>query len=106
MEVLIFSKPLSETAIAKRLCIPIDKLDQLPPFVGSNRVQNLIVEDMEEQGVQWNLRFYVKDNGKQPVFQGQWVDFVKRKQLRVGDEVMFYMVIDANGKLTYKMKPF
>ncbi|KAJ0017598.1 hypothetical protein Pint_09611 [Pistacia integerrima] len=106
MEQFIFSKSLPETAIAKRLCIPIDKLNQFPPFVGGNRIQNLIVEDMEEQGVLWNLRFYVQDNGKQPVLAGQWKDFVKRKQLQVGDGVLFYRNIDANGQVTYKMRPF
>ncbi|KAJ0016655.1 hypothetical protein Pint_09607 [Pistacia integerrima] len=76
-----------------------------PPFAGGNNVQSLIVHDMEEQGNVLNLCLSVRRSGHpKPVAQGGWLQFVKRKELIIGDEVEFIGVIDANGEVTYKIR--
>ncbi|KAJ0017601.1 hypothetical protein Pint_09614 [Pistacia integerrima] len=107
MEELIFRKRLPQTAIDCRLCIPTKTLQMFPPFADRRDVQTLIVQDMEEEGILWNLDLYIQPEGHpKPVVAGQWIDFVRRKQLRAGDGIIFYRIMDANGEVNYQMRPF
>ncbi|KAJ0017331.1 hypothetical protein Pint_09620 [Pistacia integerrima] len=107
MEELIFSKGITQTAIDHGLCIPTEILHVFPPFGEGNHVQHLIFNDMEVEETVWNLRLSVRQEGPpKPVFEGDWVRFVKNKGLKLVDQVLFFRVIHANGEVTYKIKPF
>ncbi|KAK0601344.1 hypothetical protein LWI29_023323 [Acer saccharum] len=51
----------------------------------------------------WTLRYYTRPSGnrKYPVFTVGWLEFVRVKRLRVGDELTFYghQVRDTDGEL-------
>ncbi|KAJ0017330.1 hypothetical protein Pint_09621 [Pistacia integerrima] len=107
MEGKVFSKSLTKTDINHRLCIPTNSLPMFPPFAEGSNIQSLIVHDMEEAGIVLNLRFYVRQNGHpKPALAGDWVQFVRRKGLKIGDEVELFRFIDANGEITYTIRLF
>ncbi|KAJ0017597.1 hypothetical protein Pint_09610 [Pistacia integerrima] len=107
MEGQVFSKSLTKTDINHRLCIPTNSLPMFPPFAEGSNIQSLIVHHMEEAGIVLNLRFYVRRNGHpKPVLAGDWVQFVRRKGLKIGDEVELFRFIDANGEITYTIRLF
>ncbi|KAJ0017596.1 hypothetical protein Pint_09612 [Pistacia integerrima] len=107
MEEFIFSKGITQTAIDHRLSIPTEILHVFPPFGEGNHVQNLIFNDMEVKETVWNLRLSVRRQGPpKPVFEGDWVRSVRSKGLKLGDQVLFFRVIHANGEVTSKIRPF
>ncbi|KAI9187446.1 hypothetical protein LWI28_028254 [Acer negundo] len=63
-------------------------------------LQWLVMDTMERV---WTFRYYTRPNGnrKYPIFTVGWLEFVRVKRLRVGDELTFYrhQVRDADGEL-------
>ncbi|KAK0599207.1 hypothetical protein LWI29_003261 [Acer saccharum] len=68
---------------------------------GRRMLMEAMVMDTTEQV--WTLRYYTRPSGnrKYPVFTVGWLEFVRVKRLRVGDELTFYghQVRDADGEL-------
>ncbi|OMO50116.1 hypothetical protein CCACVL1_30619 [Corchorus capsularis] len=85
----LFRKQLSKTDVEKRLAIPTSSL-QAFNLNGACSV-GFEAEDMLSGRI-WQFHCTTRTKGfySKPVISKGWVQFVKFKQLRVGDRVAFY----------------
>ncbi|KAK3199666.1 hypothetical protein Dsin_023081 [Dipteronia sinensis] len=77
---IVFSKRLAPTDTNARLAIPITALEHIE---GDN-----ILRCRDSAGTEWQFKFYTRPNGQpKPAFTTGWLDFVRAKELRIGDVV-------------------
>ncbi|GLT86312.1 hypothetical protein SLE2022_044570 [Rubroshorea leprosula] len=101
----VFSKSLTKTDVKNRLAVPMRSLSSLPDFKEGHTV-DLRVRDASGQGKVWKFKCSVrKKNHPKPVFCSGWLDFVRFKDLQIGDQIKFYKDMDdAPGANSYKIK--
>ncbi|KAK4840929.1 hypothetical protein QYF36_021623 [Acer negundo] len=94
------SKLLTDYDITIKLVLPTWILAHIPIPGGIHFVDLQVMDTMERV---WTFRYYTRPNGnrKYPIFTVGWLEFVRVKRLRVGDELTFYrhQVRDADGEL-------
>ncbi|XWS43327.1 hypothetical protein CRYUN_Cryun16bG0093400 [Craigia yunnanensis] len=109
----IFSKILSKTDINRRCVVPMKyfKMKRFPkPKLGGNGMVDILVTD--ESGHNWILRCSTRNIGKdlnhpkhpKPILIKEWIPFVQRKKLRVGDRVIIYEQQDETGSMHLRIK--
>ena len=95
MPKLLFTKKLSKTDIEYRMAVPLDSLCcfQIPEGEHSKEFG---VTDIH--GKRWRFRCSSRktDLHPKPVLSSGWIEFVKTRALREGDEVTF-SVMDMKG---------
>ncbi|KAI9185055.1 hypothetical protein LWI28_003753 [Acer negundo] len=94
------SKLLTNSDINTKLALPTQILVNIPIMEGKHFL-DLQVMDSKEQV--WTLRYYTRPSGNRanPVFTVGWLQFVRAKCLKVGDELTFdgYQVRADDGEL-------
>ncbi|GLT97020.1 hypothetical protein SLE2022_146070 [Rubroshorea leprosula] len=90
MAMLMFSKCLRKTDIAKRLSFPTMALRYLPCFKEGQHKVEFKVRD--EEGRVWTFHCSTRRVGKylKPVLSEGWCRFVCLRNLKIGDKVEFY----------------
>ncbi|OMO92221.1 hypothetical protein COLO4_17739 [Corchorus olitorius] len=99
---VIFSKILTKTDVEKRLAVPSKHLKCFPRFKGHEHAVNIEAIDDQSGKIcvfQCSIR---KKNHLKPVISKGWVQYVRNRQLRVGDKVKFYR--EAGGNYRIKVK--
>ncbi|KAK1584464.1 hypothetical protein Q3G72_033237 [Acer saccharum] len=98
----IFTKTLSSSDIDRRLTIPGDCASEFPPIHEDRRIELNVID---ESGCPWIFHF-----ARQPatnsgiVISSGWPQFVKKKGLKVGDQIIFSKCQDeAGGQWKYKI---
>ncbi|KAK1582954.1 hypothetical protein Q3G72_019768 [Acer saccharum] len=88
--IVIFSKFLTETDIKARLTVPTDALEHINIPEGDN---NVYLFPNDSNGAQWPFRL----NGRpRTAFTTGWLDFVRAKELQIGDTVTFSKLEDED----------
>ncbi|XVF68248.1 hypothetical protein PTKIN_Ptkin10aG0190000 [Pterospermum kingtungense] len=97
----ILSKNLGNTDVEKRLTIPSKSLDCFP----SLRDKHMVEFQARDEDV-WTFAIHCrKRNGHpKPVLTKGWREFVRSKELRVGDRVTFYMDKEEAGAVKYRVE--
>ncbi|XVF48946.1 hypothetical protein PTKIN_Ptkin03bG0228900 [Pterospermum kingtungense] len=87
---LLFSKVLTATDVKKRMAIPTSCLKHLIRSDGGDSSMHLRVEDENEET--WEFTCFSRPIGvySKPYFCGEWIQFVKHRNICVGDRVHFY----------------
>ncbi|KAF5743794.1 hypothetical protein HS088_TW08G00382 [Tripterygium wilfordii] len=103
---VLFEKILSETDTNKRLSIPTRCLAY---FTGSVLDQEAYAVELKVKDHQMGYvhTFYCttrKRGYKKPVFSKGWVNYVRQRNLRVGDKVVFRREGDGEGGFVYKIE--
>ncbi|KAK4850286.1 hypothetical protein QYF36_005372 [Acer negundo] len=86
----IFSKLLTRVDIeSPKLVVPTRALRHFMGILEGGHFMNLQVMDWVEQ--MWNFKLYTRPNGpyRKPVLTKGWAQFVRAKDLREGDELIF-----------------
>ncbi|XVE96270.1 hypothetical protein REPUB_Repub02eG0206600 [Reevesia pubescens] len=110
---VIFSKTLSETDIKKRCAVPMRcfKMKRFPkPKLQGNHMEDFVVKD--ENGHDWILCCSTRNIGQdpshpkhpKPVLIKEWIAFVRKKKLCVGDRVIIYEEQDGTGSMHRRIK--
>ncbi|OMO94998.1 hypothetical protein CCACVL1_05653 [Corchorus capsularis] len=102
---LLFTKQLSKTDVEKRLAIPTSSLRAFNLNVDAYSV-GFEAEDMKSGRI-WQFQCTTRTKGfySKPIISKGWVQFVKFKQLRVGDRVTFYKSNEHNeAQVPYKVE--
>jgi len=95
----LFSKTLTSSDITRRLAWPTEHVDALIEGVGRPAINlnampghNVQFQLSDENGQSWALRCFTRQTGPylKPVISAGWVELVRAKNLRVGDQVFFY----------------
>ncbi|KAK1581289.1 hypothetical protein Q3G72_004652 [Acer saccharum] len=102
MAIVIFSKVLTETDIKARLTVPTHALRYINMPEGDN---NVVLSVMDSNGNRRPFRCYTRPDGHpKPAFTTGWLDFVRAKDLQIGDEVTFSKLEDdADGAPQYRI---
>ncbi|KAI9195777.1 hypothetical protein LWI28_017942 [Acer negundo] len=94
--VVIFSKDLTKTDIDTRLTLPMRALEHIRMPEGENNAS--VSCRYSNDGTEWTFRCYKRPNGHpKPAFTTGWLEFVRAKDLRIGDTVTFSMQEDEAG---------
>ncbi|OMO76008.1 hypothetical protein COLO4_25716 [Corchorus olitorius] len=101
---LLFTKQLSKTDVEKRLAIPTSSLRAFNLNVDACSV-GFEAEDMKSGRI-WQFQCTTRTKGfySKPVISKGWVQFVKFKQLRVGDRVAVYKLNQNEAQVPYKIE--
>ncbi|KAB2036153.1 hypothetical protein ES319_D04G204500v1 [Gossypium barbadense] len=99
---MVFSKPLTDSDIKKRLAIPSKTLAYLPNFDGSNGVRINIMYGTKI----WPIDCTVRRKGHQKaIFSGRlWRAFIMSNELKVGDRISLYKVQGEDGCSHFKFE--
>ncbi|XVF45868.1 hypothetical protein PTKIN_Ptkin02bG0242000 [Pterospermum kingtungense] len=97
-----FIKTLTQTDIHKRLAIPTDSLKHFPGFKGRHSV-DFNVKDKSHR--LWTFRCSIRKRSyAKPVFSSGWLEFIRHKNLRIGDKIIVHKEEkDVNG-VQYKIE--
>ncbi|KAE8726027.1 hypothetical protein F3Y22_tig00007895pilonHSYRG00062 [Hibiscus syriacus] len=101
----IVLKNLNKTDIEKRMTLPSKSLKSFPPLSGDKHMVDFHV--IEECGRVWKFRIHTRKNDRKyrkPVLTKGWLEFVRSKQLCIGDRVGFYMEKKEAGSVEYRVK--
>ncbi|TXG61596.1 hypothetical protein EZV62_012959 [Acer yangbiense] len=83
----IFTKPLSKTDVSHRLAIPSKKLNEIATLSLGEKAHIPVID---ATGRQWSFLLSTRNEGKffkQVISGKEWLEFVKKKQLREGDNI-------------------
>ncbi|TXG73671.1 hypothetical protein EZV62_002250 [Acer yangbiense] len=96
---MIFSKDLTKTDIDTRLTIPTEALEHIEMPEGENNVDvSCRYYKDGSHGTVWTFRCNKRRNGHpKPAFTTGWLEFVRAKDLQIGDKVTFRMQEDEAG---------
>ncbi|XVF68251.1 hypothetical protein PTKIN_Ptkin10aG0190300 [Pterospermum kingtungense] len=104
----IVSKNLRHTDVRTRLTIPSKSLKFFPPLRGHKRAVDFDVRDESDRV--WKFRLWTRKKRMKkvkylkPVLTMGWREFVRSKELRVRDRVVFYMEKQqAGGGVKYRV---
>ncbi|KAL9351071.1 hypothetical protein Peur_058326 [Populus x canadensis] len=91
----LFEKKLSKTDIENRMSVPMKSLDAFRIPKGEHS-KDFGVTDIH--GKRWRFRYSTRksDRHPKPVLSSGWIEFAKKRGLKVGDEVTF-SVVDMKG---------
>ncbi|KAF2319895.1 hypothetical protein GH714_020162 [Hevea brasiliensis] len=98
---VMFSKILTSVDITRRLSAPENCIRALPP-AEKGQEMSLHVKD-KETGVIWTFRCKIPAEGipavgfSKPFVFGNWFQFVRSKDLKPGDMIVFYKEMDDEG---------
>ncbi|GKV05228.1 hypothetical protein SLEP1_g17261 [Rubroshorea leprosula] len=85
-----FVKELTRTDVGSMLVIPTHFMNQMPQVEGG-RSENMTVMDVGES--EWTFGYYVRQNvNRRPVLRSGWRRYVREKELKVGDRIIFERV--------------
>ncbi|XVF68249.1 hypothetical protein PTKIN_Ptkin10aG0190100 [Pterospermum kingtungense] len=103
LSVKIVSKNLSITDVEKRLTIPSKSLHCFPSLRDKHMVE---FQARDEGGHVWTFAIYCRkmNSLSKPVLTKGWREFVRSKELRVGDRVTFYMDKEEAGAVKYRVE--
>ena len=97
----IVKKILSSTDIKHRLACPTKSVDMLlqilrclPDLNRPFGCYDVDFKVFDQEGCQdWPFRFVTRPNGLyfRPEIKGKWLDFVRARNLKIGDQVEFYL---------------
>jgi hypothetical protein len=90
---LIFTKILSRTDVEHRMAIPMGSFDVFQIPQGEHSKQFDVI-DMIKTGHSWSFRCSTrkKDFYPKPVLSSGWIEYIREKDLREGDQVSFFLV--------------
>ncbi|KAK9213695.1 hypothetical protein WN944_005680 [Citrus x changshan-huyou] len=102
----VYSKILTETDVSTRLAVESNTIDEFfPAFEAGQDSQDLVVED--ENGERWRFGLFIRQGpyGK-PTISAGWRHFVRSKQAKVGDQVVFSKerVAAIGSAFSYKIR--
>ncbi|PNT42562.1 hypothetical protein POPTR_004G219700v4 [Populus trichocarpa] len=91
---LIFTKILSQTDVKHRMTIPMKSFNVVFQIPQGKHYKRFVFIDMIDTGRPWSFRCSTrkKDVYRKPVFSSGWIKYVRRKGLREGDQVSFFLV--------------
>ncbi|XVE49117.1 hypothetical protein DITRI_Ditri01bG0056500 [Diplodiscus trichospermus] len=97
------SKILTPTDVGVRLSFPTATMRK--QFRLEEGTQSLDFQVRDNHRKVWTFRLYTrkKDSHPKPVLTKGWIDFVKCKDLRVGDKVIF-LVHESGDELEIRVK--
>ncbi|KAJ6700619.1 hypothetical protein OIU74_012045 [Salix koriyanagi] len=104
MEQHLFTKLLSQTDTSHRLTIPVANLGDFDIPSGQHAI-NIEATDTTEQ--QWTFTLSIRRNNNpnpRPVFNGQWIRFVREKGLRAGDRIVFSRQQTEGDGVQYRIR--
>ncbi|KAK0572599.1 hypothetical protein LWI29_033984 [Acer saccharum] len=99
----IFTKPLSKTDVSHRLAIPSKKLNEITTLSLGKKVRIPVID---ATGRQWSFLLSTRNKGKflKPVISGkEWLEFVKKKQLRKGDYITLCRETNQNKEVRFRI---
>ncbi|XVE49116.1 hypothetical protein DITRI_Ditri01bG0056400 [Diplodiscus trichospermus] len=97
------SKVLTSTDVGVRLSFPTATMRK--HFRLEEGTQSLDFQVRDNHGKVWTFRLYTrkKDGHPKPVLTKGWIDFVKWKDMRVGDKVIF-LVHESRDQLEIRVQ--
>ncbi|MBA0649595.1 hypothetical protein Goklo_017143, partial [Gossypium klotzschianum] len=97
MAVAIVSKQLRKTDIKKRLTIPSKSLKYFPSLAGKHKVT---FKARDDSGRSRKFQIYTRKGKRylKPVLTRGWLDFVRAKELTIGDKIEFYREEKEQGE--------
>ncbi|TYG81301.1 hypothetical protein ES288_D02G288300v1 [Gossypium darwinii] len=103
MAVAIVSKQLRKTDIKKRLTIPSKSLKDFPSLAGKHKET---FKARDDSGRTWKFQIYTRKRNRylKPVLTRGWLDFVRAKEVAIGDKVEFYKEEKEQGANKYRVK--
>ncbi|KAJ6715493.1 hypothetical protein OIU85_026939 [Salix viminalis] len=100
----LFTKVLSPLDTTHRLTVPMANLEDFEIPAGQHAI-NIEATDTIEQ--QWTFRLSIRPNNNpnpRPVFTGQWIQFVKKTGLKVGDRIVFSRQQTEGDGVQYRIR--
>ncbi|KAG8646137.1 hypothetical protein MANES_10G126325v8, partial [Manihot esculenta] len=94
-----FSKILTSSDILRRLSIPENSVKAFPS------AQKIILHVKDDSGNVWSFRCRIPAIGfSKPVVFGNWFKFVRSKDLKPRDTIVFYKEMDECSGAQYKIE--
>ncbi|EOX98117.1 B3 DNA binding domain - like 10 [Theobroma cacao] len=98
----VFTKVLTNTDVQRRFSFPDGCLPALPPFRGCHAI---VLQVKDEAGILWNFACTIRSGmTPTPVIVSGWIQFVRSKELQIGDVVFFYREDDTVTGAHYKIE--
>ncbi|KAF2319894.1 hypothetical protein GH714_020152 [Hevea brasiliensis] len=98
----IFSKILTNSDVMRRLSIPENSIKAFPP---AQKGHEIILHVKDDNGTVWKFRCRMPAIGfSKPVVFGNWFQFVRSKDLKPGDMIVFYKEMDEDNGAQYKIE--
>ena len=100
-----YKKSLTGTDVSQKLTVPSHWLEILPNIEDDNN--NVQIRVLDGEGMYWEFYLSKRDTGdyKKPVFQSkEWLRFVGKKELTVGDEVVIQKEEDHFRGSQYRIR--
>ncbi|KAI5356300.1 PREDICTED: B3 domain-containing [Prunus dulcis] len=97
-------KELTETDVRHKLVVPVQWLDEMPPFEGGCREVQFGV--LDDKGFHFPLCCSIRNGGyRKPVLQAEgWLRFVNYKGLKIGDKIIFRPQIDHFRETKFQVR--
>ena len=99
----VFSKMLSQTDVGVRFSFPTATMREHFRLEEGTQSVDFQVRDKDRKA--WTFRLYTRKNDghPKPVVTKGWIDFVKQKNLRVGDKMIF-LVHESGDQLEIRVQ--
>lgn len=91
----LFTKILKKTDINTRLAVPTQCLKDLPSLSGSHYTYLRVNDESSKKAWMFRLSRRKKGHHAKPVLTKGWIEFVKRKELEIGDKIT---LINEDGR--------